>query len=202
MSFLQKLLAGLTGKVAPPPATGAPVSAPAPVVARRRSPVSTNPRIFERDAEPLVALDDQLAADIRVSLVGCSALKSLPAGLTTGSLDLAGCTAIETLPDGIDVAFLDLADCTALRALPADLRLRGGRLNLRNCTQVSELPADMGSVAQLDLQGCTRIEALPEGLEVTSWIDIGGSGIDRLPARLAHVDVRRHGESVASAATF
>lgn len=202
MSFLQKLLAGLTGKASPPPAVRAAVPAASPVAARRRAPVSTNPRIFERDADPLVALDDQLAADIRVSLVGCSALQSLPAGLTTGSLDLTGCTAIEALPGGIDVAFLDLADCTALKALPADLRLRGGRLNLRNCTQVSELPADMGSVAQLDLQGCTGITSLPEGLEVTSWIDIGGSGIDRLPARFAPVDVRRHGESVPSAAAF
>ncbi len=193
MSFVRKLLATLTGR------TAGPAVAPTPVNAARPAPPSSdNPRIFERHADTLMALDDQLRADVRVSLIECRSLTSLPFGLRTGSLDLTGCTAIEELPAGLDVAFLDLAGCTALKTLPADLRLRGGRLNLRDCTGLSELPANMGSVAQLDLQGCSNIRSLPEGLEVTSWIDIGGSGIERLPARFAHVSVRRYGEPIAA----
>ncbi|MBY8825132.1 hypothetical protein [Sphingomonas colocasiae] len=205
MSLLQSLLAILTGggqdggaRKAP---TG-PAPAPPPPPAPSPAPSSNNPRIFERRGDPLVALDDQLEADIRVSLVDCRSLVSLPSGLRTGSLDLSGCTAIEALPAGLDVAFLDLAGCGALKALPADLRLRGGRLNVRDCTKLSALPAGMGSVAQLDLRGCTNIRALPDDLEVTSWIDIGGSGIDRLPARFAHLSIRRHGEAVAASEIF
>ena len=199
MSYVQKLLAMLTGKAARPAHVAPPVAATpsAPVVTG-----SNDLRIFERHGDSLVGLDDQLAADIRVALPECRSLTSLPCGLKTGSLDLTGCTAIEGLPAGLEVAFLDLADCHALESLPADLQLRGGRLNVRNCTGLTELPANMGSVAQLDLQGCARIRSLPEGLEVTSWIDIGGSGIERLPARFAHVSVRRHGKAVAPSEIF
>lgn len=194
MSYVQKLLAALLGTPAPSPVAAIP---PAPVMSSW-----TDFRVFERRGDALVGLDDQLIADIRVSLLECRSLTSLPAGLKTGSLDLTGCTAIEALPAGLEVAFLDLADCRALESLPADLQLRGGRLNLRNCTKLTALPANMGSVAQLDLQGCAQIRSLPEGLEVTSWIDIGGSGIDRLPVRFAHVGVRRHGVAVAPSEIF
>jgi hypothetical protein len=163
---------------------------------------STNTGIFELRGNTLVALDDHLSAEIRISLTKCLSLKSLPANLQTGSLDLSGCTAIEYLPVGLEVAFLDLADCTSLKELPSDLRLRGGRLNLRNCAKLTQLPDNIGDVAQLDVSGCQGLRTLPLGLNVTSWIEIGGSGIKRLPAHLARISVRCGGEPIDASEMF
>lgn len=165
-----------------------PVSPPAP---KPEPKPEIKPGRYSIHGGSLVALDDQIDADVRIELLGCKQLKSLPADLKTGTLDLTGCTALERLPQGMDVAFLDLADCTALIELPNDLKLRGGRLNLKNCDKVQRLPDNMGSVAQLNLSGCRNITALPAGLTVTSWVDISNSGITSLPDTMAHVSVRR-----------
>jgi hypothetical protein len=103
---------------------------------------------------------------------------------------------------GLSVAFLDLAGCSALRSVPDDLRLHGGRLNLRDCALLTELPPDLGAVAQLDISGCLNLRGLPDGLEVTSWIDIGGSGVERLPERMNHVGVRWRGVPVPRHVVF
>lgn len=200
MSWLDKIVSAFSVKAAPAPQP-APVPPPVPTRAAPSAPV-TKPGQFLFNNSAIVALDEQVKADIRIELAGCKQLKSLPAGLKTGTLDLTGCTALEHLPTGLDVAFLDLADCAALEALPDDLKLRGGRLNLRNCAKVSRLPANMGSVAQLDLSGCKNITDLPSGLTITSWIDIGRSGISTLPASLSHLSVRRDGKAVAADEAF
>jgi hypothetical protein len=126
----------------------------------------------------------------------------LPDDISTGTLNLSGCAALESLPARLSVAFLDLADCTALRDIPHDLQLRGGRLNLRNCTRLTTLPAGLGAVAQLNLSGCLNVREIPEGLAITSWIDIGGSGIDRLPAQFDHVAVQWNGVPVSRRIAF
>lgn len=183
--------------MAPPPAKP---YVPPPPKPKHESPISR--RVIERSGADIVALEGPVEADISIDLSNCRNLKSLPEGVTTGTLTLSGCTAIETLPGGLDVAFLDLDGCTALRALPGDLRLRGGRLNLRGCAQLTALPAGLGEVAQLDLSGCRRIEQLPEDLVVTSWIDVGDSGITALPARYDHVGLRWNGDPVSRQVAF
>lgn len=148
------------------------------------------------------SLPADVSASVRIDLEECRRLVELPEHLTTGTLNLTNCTALERLPAGLSVAFLDLAGCTALRSLPDDLRLRGGRLNLRDCALLTELPPALGSVAQLDISGCLNLRRLPEGLEVTSWIDVGGSGVQQLPEGFDHVGVRWRGVPVPRHVVF
>lgn len=159
-------------------------------------------RVLNLRGQSLVRLEPPVAADISIDLSECQALVELPSGLSTGSLNLSGCRALERLPPGLSVAFLDLADCTSLIELPADLRLRGGRLNLRNCAQLQRLPPNLGEVAQLDLSGCLNITAIPPGLRVTSWIDVGRSGIIGLPPTLDHVGLRWNGVAISRRVAF
>lgn len=149
-----------------------------------------------------VSINDLSSATIRIDLFRCTQLKSLPRDIKTGSLNLTECTALEQLPEGIEVSFLDLEDCKSLKALPESLKLKGGRLNLRNCALLTHLPDNMGEVAQLNLAGCINITSLPAGLSITSWIDIGRSGIEKLPMSLSHVSVLRDGQTVAPETIF
>jgi len=147
-------------------------------------------------------LPENLVATGRLRLDGCRRLETLPPGLSTGTLILTNCTALRELPPGLSIAFLDLAGCTSLRRLPGDLRLRGGRLNVRDCAWLTRLPDNLGEVAQLDVAGCLNLTRLPEGLAITSWIDIGGSGIAKLPDRYDHVGIRWRGVAVTRRIAF
>lgn len=162
----------------------------------------TAKRVISHRGAPIRALTGPVDADIRIDLQDCRNLVDLPPNITSGTLNLSGCTSLERLPARLSVAFLDLADCASLMELPSDLRLRGGRLNLRNCAQLRSLPPGLGEVAQLDLSGCMNIRSLPEDLTVTSWIDVGGSGIDSLPPRYDHVGLRWRGVAVARRVVF
>lgn len=162
----------------------------------------TTGRVLALRGQNLARLEPPIAADISIDLSDCRALVELPAGLSTGSLNLSGCSALERLPEGMSVAFLDLADCTSLVELPTNLQLRGGRLNLRNCAQLRRLPPNLGEVAQLDLSGCINITEIPLGLRVTSWIDVGRSGITQLPPSLDHVGLRWNGVAVSRRVAF
>jgi hypothetical protein len=51
----------------------------------------------------------------------------------------------------------------------------------------------MGRMAQLDLSGCLNVTSLPDDLDVTAWIDLGGSGITALPDHLRGVGLRWNG---------
>ncbi len=166
---------------------------------------STSPiahRVLSIRDQPIRALEGPVTADISIDLQNCQALAELPDNLSTGTLNLSGCTSLQRLPSGLNVAFLDLADCTSLIELPSDLKLRGGRLNLRNCAQLRALPSNLGPIAQLDLSGCLNIREIPDGLDVTSWIDIGRSGVKALPARLDQAGLRWNGVAISRRVAF
>lgn len=165
-------------------------------------PLPTAHRVINLRGQGLARLKAPVTADISIDLSECRALIELPRGISTGSLNLSGCSALERLPAGINVAFLDLADCTALVELPPDLRLRGGRLNLRNCAQLQRLPPNLGEVAQLDLSGCLNVTEIPGDLRITSWIDIGRSGVTRLPTTFDHVGLRWDGVAISRRVAF
>jgi hypothetical protein len=149
---------------------------------------------------------EELPADMRVALRleanQCPRLKRLPAGLSVGVLSLRECPALEALPAGLDVSFLDLSGCVSLAALPGDLKIRSGRLRVRDCPRLRALPPHIGPLAQLDIAGCLNITQLPEGLVVSSWIDIGGSGLTALPPHLAGVGLRWRGVPVDERIAF
>ncbi len=148
------------------------------------------------------SLPEDIDAKDRIDLSRCLRLQRLPQGLTTGSLILIGCTGLAELPSGLDVAFLDLSDCTSLRRLPDDLKIRGGRLSIRNCPWLTRLPESLGEISELDVSGCINLASLPETLTVTSWIDIAGSGITSLPERMKDVGLRWRGIAVSHRMVF
>jgi hypothetical protein len=131
--------------------------------------------------QPVTTLPDDLHVQFKLSLRNCVRLKMLPCGLTAGSLDLAGCTALESLPEDFDVSFLDISGCPQLREWPQSARLNFGRLRARNCSGLVGLPGWLRQISQLDISGCRQIAELPADLEVTSWIDLAGTGIRNLP---------------------
>lgn len=147
-------------------------------------------------------LPPDISVRFRLNLRGCTKLRRLPTGLKAGSLDLAGCTALEALPEGLETSFLTISDCPQLEQWPSKGSLTAGRLRARNCTGLTGLPAWLGRIAQLDLAGCAGIRELPEGLDVSSWIDIAGTGITRLPKSLAGVGLRWRGVAIDERIAF
>jgi hypothetical protein len=149
---------------------------------------------------------EELPADLRVALrleaSQCQRLKRLPAGLKVGVLSLRECPALAALSAGLDVSFLDVSACVSLEALPDDIRIAGGRLRVRDCPRLRALPAGLGRLAQLDIAGCLNITRLPDGLVVSSWIDVGGSGVTALPPHLAGVGLRWRGVPVDERIAF
>ena len=148
------------------------------------------------------SLPDDLGVSLRLDLSGCSELRALPAGLRTGSLVLAGCTGLEHLPDGLDVSFLDLTGCERLAELPDSLRIRNGRLTIRDCVGIASVPMTVGPLAQLDVAGCTSLAELPEGLVVNSWVDVGGSALSQLPASMAGAHIHWRGVPIDERIAF
>jgi hypothetical protein len=149
----------------------------------------------------LVALPDDLRVEFRLDLRDSQRLTRLPRKLRVGSMVLRGCTALEELPEGLDVCFLDLQGCRGLRRWPRRITVRHGHLNLAG-TGLTGLPSGVRQVAQLDLRDCPGITSLPRDLEVLSWIDVGGSGIRRLPPTLRDVPLRWRGVAVSERIAF
>jgi hypothetical protein len=143
-----------------------------------------------------------LRVTLRLEANQCQRLKRLPAGLKVGVLSLRECPTLEALPAGLDVSFLDLSGCVSLKALPDDLRIEGGRLRVRDCPRLRSLPAHLGRLAQLDIAGCLNITELPKGLAVSSWIDIGGSGLTALPPHLDGIGLRWRGVPIDTRIAF
>ncbi len=150
----------------------------------------------------LESLPDGLRVDYTLDLSGCTALERLPERLKVGSLVLRGCTSLEALPEGLDVCFLDLSGCIRLMRWPARGTLRFGRLVARGCTGLASLPDWLTRVCQLDLRDCANLSELPERLEVTSWLDIAGTRIKRLPAGARSAQLRWRGVPVAARVIF
>jgi hypothetical protein len=80
--------------------------------------------------------------------------------------------------------------------------VRMGRLVARWCLWLRELPPWLTQVAQLDLRDCENLRALPEGLQVSSWIDVAGTGLRGLPDSLQGVQVRWRGVPVDARIAF
>lgn len=138
----------------------------------------------------------------RLDLTGCKQLTNLPAGLKTGTLSLKDCTGLTALPEDLNVHFLDLDGCRALETWPESAVVSLGRVTARNCVSLRRLPASLGPISSLDLSGCTQVDSLPEGLRVTSWVDLHGTGVSRLPESMKGVRLRWKGVMVPEKVIF
>ena len=126
----------------------------------------------------------------------CTALTTLPDGLSVPTIRLAGCFSLERLPEGLSCHFLDLTDCTGIADWPAAGQIDVGRATLRGCGQLRSLPEWFGLLAQLDLRDCANLRELPKSLRITSWIDVAGTRIRKLPPSLDGVPLRWRGVSI------
>jgi hypothetical protein len=68
--------------------------------------------------------------------------------------------------------------------------------------RAASLPGWLGKLAQLDVSGCDTLAALSEGPVVTSWIELGDSGLTALPASLAGIELRWQGVRVDERIAF
>jgi hypothetical protein len=148
------------------------------------------------------SLPADLKIDGRLVLDGCPALACLPKGLTAGSISLRNCQSLCALPEDLNTWFLDLTGCVRFETWPANGTIRLGSLILRGCIGVRGLPAWIGRLAQLDLAGCVQLREIPNNITVSSWVDIGGTGITRLPPSLARASLRWRGVLVDERIAF
>lgn len=126
----------------------------------------------------------------RLILDDCSKLESLPENLECGSISLRNCNYLSRLPENLSTWFLDLTNCQRFSQWPQNGTIQRGILRLRNCVELQTLPGWLGLLGQLDLSGCVQVNRVPEGVRVSSWIDIGGTGIESLPASLQDTPLR------------
>lgn len=159
---------------------------------------------YELDASMsgIVRLPADLRVDGRLVLDACARLTSLPEGFKCGSISLRDCPMLQALPEGIDTWFLDLTGSAQFNCWPVRGRIAGGSLAIRNCVDVESLPAWIGPLASLDLAGCVRLTELPAGLEVSGWLDVGGSGLNGLPSDLEETPLRWRGVAVDERIAF
>lgn len=159
---------------------------------------------YELDARgsKIADLPADLRIDGRLVLDGCSLLKSLPSGLTAGSISLQNCTSLQALPEGLVTWFLDMTGCSGFEQWPKKGTIHHGSLILRNCAALRELPRWIGRLAQLNLAGCTQLCEIPEGIAVTSWVDIGGTRITSVPASMQSAPLRWRGVPVSHRVAF
>lgn len=144
----------------------------------------------------ITELPDDLSVESGILLSNCQQLKKLPDGLTTGTLDLAGCRQLTALPRGLNVWFLNLRGCTGLKGLPEDANVRIGSLSVAGCAQLCELPKSLRQISTLDISDCPKINKLPPKLEVSLWIDVGGSGLTELKAPNQNVGLKWRGVTI------
>ena len=138
----------------------------------------------------LTCLPDNIQIESRLILDNCEDLESLPKGLECGSISLRNCGYLSALPEGINTWFLDLSECRRFCSWPSNGTIHRGTLCLRNCIEVQALPPWLGLLGQLDLAGCISLNEVPDGVRVSSWIDVGGTGITGLPDSLSGVPIR------------
>ncbi len=171
---------------------------------RKTPPLEPNQNYVRLDLSgtQVEELPEGISVQFGLDLNGCTRLKRLPENLSAGSLNLAGCVALEQLPEGLSASFLDISDCDQLEGWPRTGRLSAGRLRARNCLGLKSLPPWLGRISQLDLAGCAQIDELPDGLEVSSWIDLAGTGIQKLPASVAGVGLRWRGVAIDERIAF
>jgi hypothetical protein len=159
---------------------------------------------YELDASgsKLTDLPEDLRIESRLVLDNCTALKTLPTGLTAGSIRMRGCTSLRALPENLSTWFLDMTGCSGFETWPRNGTIHNGSLILRNCIEVRTLPHWMGRLAQLDLAGCPLLREIPDGISVSGWVDIGGTAITRLPPSLQEASLRWRGVRVNERIVF
>lgn len=159
---------------------------------------------YELDASGsnITHLPADLKVESRICLDGCRSLLSLPDGFTAGSISLRDCTSLTALPEGLSTWFLDLTNCSEFAHWPARAELHSGSLVLRGCVSLRELPTWTGRLANLNLAGCVGLTEIPEGIEVSGWVDVGGTGITGLPRSLQGASLRWRGVRVNERIAF
>lgn len=159
---------------------------------------------YELDASrtSLTALPDDLQVECALTLADCRLLKSLPRNLKVGTLNVTNCTQLEELPEGLDVWFLNISGCKQLTHLPRQARIEHGGIIASGCTALRELPDYLTDLGTLDVGNCPELTSLPPKLQVSSWIEVAGSGIKSLPSRLKDVGVRWRGVLVDHTTAF
>lgn len=95
-----------------------------------------------------------------------------------------------------------MTGCTHFEKWPARGTIHHGSLILRNCINIRSLPPWIGRLAQLNVAGCVQLAEIPNGIEVTSWVDVGGSGITKLPSSMEGASLRWRGVRVTERIAF
>lgn len=129
----------------------------------------------------LESVPDDLKVDFKIDFSECRDLETLPDGLKTGSLVLQNCIALHSLPDGLHLYFLDASGCTKLERWGNTGTIKVGVINLSNCIRLTYLPDWFGTISQLNISNCENLRELPANLEVTSTIELAGSGLSSIP---------------------
>lgn len=150
----------------------------------------------------LNSLPNDIRVECRLNLDNCPKLEALPEGLTTGSVSLRNCPLIRSLPENISTWFLDLSDCRQFQIWPENGTIHRGHIHLRNCGLLQYLPPWLESLAQLDISGCEQLESIPEGLKISSWADIAGTSVSKLPNSLQNVSLRWRGVPINQRIAF
>lgn len=150
----------------------------------------------------LEGLPKDIRVDSRLVLDNCTALKSLPRGLSAGSISLRNCPSLQALPEDLGTWFLDMTACTNFETWPSKGTINHGSLILRGCVNVRTLPTWIGRLSHLDLAGCTQISEIPDGISVSSWVDIGGTRITKLPPSLEGAALKWRGVRIDERIAF
>jgi len=157
---------------------------------------------LDASGSELLSLPAGICIESRLILDDCAKLESLPTGLECGSISLRNCGYLNSLPEGLSTWFLDLSECRRFTSWPARGTIHRGTLRLRNCIEVRALPPWLGLLGQLDLSGCVGLAEVPDGVRVSSWIDVGGTGIASLPSSLSGAPLRWRGVPVDQRIAF
>ncbi|MGV3771790.1 MAG: DUF6745 domain-containing protein [Verrucomicrobiales bacterium] len=148
------------------------------------------------------SLPDDLKVDGRIVLDNCRQLLTLPEGFAAGSISMRNCVSLRALPEGIQTWFLDMTACANFEAWPAKGAIHHGALILRNCIGVRSLPSWITNLSQLDVAGCVALSEIHQGLQVSGWIDVGGSGLSGLPPSLKGTALRWRSVRVSERIAF
>lgn len=159
---------------------------------------------YELDASRtgLISIPADLKVECALELEGCRKLKSLPAKLKVGTLNVANCPQLAELPEGLDVWFLNVSGCTKLTRFPRKATIERGNLNVNGCTGLTALPDYVTDLGTLDVGNCPEIKELSPKLNVSSWIEVAGSGLKGMPPQLQEVGIRWRGVLVDHVTAF
>jgi hypothetical protein len=151
---------------------------------------------------PLVELPPGIKVSQKLDLSGSKLLERLPAGLSAPVLVLTNCSRLTALPANLRADFLTVDGCTTLKDWPESAKVSIGMVSARGCTSLRTLPATLGPLTSLNLRDCAQVREIPSGIQVRSWIDIGGTRVDRLPGSLEGVGLRWRGVAVTPQIAF